>query len=76
MGKSVSWVWKEPGPGFDNFRSHGGCFKGLLPLRLGDWGSCCASHIVSLPWTELEVKIANHIPIMLPCGVKEPILFL
>lgn len=43
---------------------------GLHPLGcvLGDWGSCSASHALATSWAELEVKIANHNPIMLLWG--------
>lgn len=35
---------------------------------VGYWGSCSASHTLATSWAELEVKIANHNPIMLLWG--------
>lgn len=45
---------------------------GLPPPGVGvggwDWGFCRASHTLATSWAELEVKIANHNPIMLLWG--------
>ena len=39
MGNSVSWVWKDVGPGLDDFRGRAGCLKGLYPPGWGTGAS-------------------------------------
>lgn len=74
-GNSVSWVWKDVGPGLDDFRGHVAASRVCSPW-VGVLGLLqCLTHF-GLPSIESEVRIANHIPLMLHCGVKEPILFL
>lgn len=60
----------------ENFRGHAGCFKDLLPM--GRELECLTHswHTVGTLWAELEAKIACQIPIILPRGAKEPILFI
>lgn len=45
--------------------------------QVGDWGCCSALYTVgtlSPLGAESEVQRAQHPPIILPCGAKEPIL--
>ena len=74
MGNSMSWVWKDVGPGLDDFRGRAGCFKGLYPPGWG-MGASAVPHTFQPALGQIRHKTANYIPFMLHCGVKEPILF-
>lgn len=75
MGNNVSWVWKDVGPGLDDFRGRAGCFNSLYPPGWGT-GVSAVPHTFQPAWAESDIKTANYIPFMLHCGLKEPMLFL